>query len=143
MKQPEEALLRQHQIASLEGPRKRALETVCGQFYKYGQGHLGNKKRRAMLAGAAEDRLDERNHRDLVAVRGPAEKDLLSRFLQDHWIFKVSTMAPSDFLILTVEDNENNSPTRNSTDETRPLTRRRRHCPLASTCTGPSLDPRS
>ena len=111
MKQPEEALLRQHQIASLEGPRKRALETVCGQFYKYGQGHLGNKKRRAMLAGAAEDRLDEGNHRDLVAVRGPTDKDLLSRFLQDHWMFKVPTMTPSNFLTLqylTVEDNENN-----------------------------------
>jgi hypothetical protein len=43
-----------------------------------------------MLAGAAEERLDERNHRDLVAVRPPADKDLLSRFLQDHWMFKVS-----------------------------------------------------
>lgn len=108
-KQAEEALLRQHQIASLAGPRKRALDTMCGQFYRYGQDQLGNKKRRAILAGAAEERLDERNHRDLVAVRGPADKDLLSRFLQDHWIFKVAT-APLGALItsVTAKDNKNN-----------------------------------
>ncbi|RSL41849.1 hypothetical protein CEP54_015687 [Fusarium duplospermum] len=44
----------------------------------------------------AEKRLDESNHRDLVAVRRPADTDLLSRFLQDCWIFKVQfTQAAS------------------------------------------------
>ena len=89
MKQTAEALLRQNQIASLEEPRKRALDVACGQFFKHEHDGLGNKKRRAMLAGIAEGRLDERNHRDLVAVRRPADKDLFSRFLQDHWMFKV------------------------------------------------------
>lgn len=55
---------------------------------------VGNKKRqRHILSGLAEQRLEERNRQDLVAVRRPAEKDLLSRFLQDHWMFKTTSMT--------------------------------------------------
>jgi hypothetical protein len=82
--------LRQNQIATLEGPKKRALEVTRGLSYEYIYDPLGNKKRRRpILSGLAEQRLDEHNHRDLVGVRSPADKDLVSRFLQDHWMFKV------------------------------------------------------
>ncbi|RSM03282.1 hypothetical protein CDV31_010558 [Fusarium ambrosium] len=91
LKEYQEALLRQNQIATLEGPRKRALEVVRAQSYEYVHNHFSDRRRRPILAGLAEKRLDECNHRDLVAVRRPADTDLLSRFLQDCWIFKKTT----------------------------------------------------
>ena len=70
-------------------PRKRALEVVRGLSSDDLYDALGRPKSIPLLAGLAGTRLDEENDRDLVAMRRPAEKDLLSRFLQDHWIFKV------------------------------------------------------
>ncbi|KAI1650134.1 uncharacterized protein F4817DRAFT_356862 [Daldinia loculata] len=85
----QEALLRQNQIAALEGPRKRALDVVCDQSYINVYDSFGNKSsRRPILAGLSEKRLSEHNHRDLAALRRTPDKDLLSRFLQDHWMFK-------------------------------------------------------
>ena len=104
MKQTDEALLRQNQIASLEGPRKRALDVACGQFYKYENDRPVFKKPRAMLAGVAEERLNERNHRDLIALRRPADKDPFSRFLQDHWMFKVYISYTPNSLLLRQSD---------------------------------------
>jgi hypothetical protein len=70
-------------------PRKRALEVVRGLSSDEGYDTLGRQKLSPLLAGLAEKRLDETNDCDLVTIRRPAEKDLLSRFLQDHWMFKV------------------------------------------------------
>ena len=89
-KQTEETLLSQNQIATLNRPKKRVIEVVSDQSYEYIYDPLGNKKcRRPILAALAEKRLDENKHQDLVAIRQAAEKDLLSRFLQEHWMFKV------------------------------------------------------
>ncbi|KAK0714066.1 hypothetical protein B0T26DRAFT_384377 [Lasiosphaeria miniovina] len=86
----EEALLRQSQIAALEAPKKRARDVAQSQFYDDIKDEFGQvTRRRPILAGLAESRLANYSSRDLVAVRRPAEKDLLSRFLQDHWMFKV------------------------------------------------------
>lgn len=81
--------MRQNQIATLEGPKKRPLDVARSQSYDYVYDPLGNKKGRPILGGLAEKRLHEHNHRDLVGVRQPTDKDLLSRFLQGHWMFKV------------------------------------------------------
>ncbi|KAK3293541.1 uncharacterized protein B0H64DRAFT_465913 [Chaetomium fimeti] len=75
---------------ALEAPKNRAFDVAHNQFYEDINDEFGHTKRqRPLLAGLAECRLEEGNRRDLVAVRRPADKDLLSRFLQDHWIFKV------------------------------------------------------
>jgi hypothetical protein len=42
-----------------------------------------------VITGLAKARLDEKQ--DLVTLRRPADKDLLSCFLQEHWIFKASS----------------------------------------------------
>ncbi|KAI2776587.1 hypothetical protein F4815DRAFT_449142 [Daldinia loculata] len=90
----QEALLRQNQIAALEGPRKRALDVVCDQSYINVYDSFGNKSsRRPILAGLSEKRLSEHNHRDLAALRRTPDKDLLSRFLQDHWMFKTTKIT--------------------------------------------------
>lgn len=86
----EEALLRQNQIAALEAPTNRAFEVAYNQFHDDVNDECGHiKRRRPLLAGLSEFRLGGGNRRDLVAVRRLAEKDILSRFLQDHWMFKV------------------------------------------------------
>jgi len=77
----EDALVRQHQIATLASPEDRVLEVLRSQSLN-------------LTAGFAAKRLDEANRRDLVAVRRPAENDLLSRLLQNHWIFKVLRSLP-------------------------------------------------
>ncbi|KPM43270.1 hypothetical protein AK830_g3255 [Neonectria ditissima] len=94
LKEYQEALLRQNQIAALKGPKKRALDVARGQSYNYIYDPLGNKKRRRpILGGLAEKRLDECNHGDLIGVRRPVDKDLFSRFLQDHWMFKTTIIT--------------------------------------------------
>lgn len=50
----------------------------------------GNKIRsQPLIMGLSDERLGDKNRRDLAALRRPPESDLLSRFLQDHWMFKV------------------------------------------------------
>jgi hypothetical protein len=93
----EEALLRQNQIAALESPKERAFDVALNLFHDDVTDEFSyTKRRKPLLAGLAERRLSEGNRRDLVAVRRPADKDLLSRFLQDHWMFKV---CPSEIPI--------------------------------------------
>ncbi|KAH6848244.1 hypothetical protein B0I37DRAFT_159582 [Chaetomium sp. MPI-CAGE-AT-0009] len=89
-----QALLRQNQIAALEAPKNRAFDVAYNQFHEDVRDEFGHtKRRRPLFAGLAECRLGEGNRRDLVAVRRPADKDLLSRFLQDHWIFKTTRVT--------------------------------------------------
>ncbi|KAH6622734.1 hypothetical protein F5144DRAFT_496076 [Chaetomium tenue] len=89
LKEYQEALLRQNQIAALEAPKNRAFNVAYDQFHDDINDECGHtKRRRPLLAGLSESRLSESKRHDLVAVRRPADKDLLSRFLQDHWVFK-------------------------------------------------------
>ncbi len=86
----EEALLRQNKMATLEAPQKRALKVAQSQSYDdVYEPCTGTRKRRPLLGGLAAQKLDEGHHKDLVGIRQQADKDLLSRFLQDHWVFKV------------------------------------------------------
>ncbi|GJN86179.1 hypothetical protein PLIIFM63780_009758 [Purpureocillium lilacinum] len=90
----EEALLRQNQIAILEEPKQRALNVARCQAYQSEDNEPGRgKRRRPVLGGLAASRLDESNRRDLIAVRRLADKDLLSRFLQDHWMFQTTRLT--------------------------------------------------
>jgi len=96
----------------LKAPEKRALEVVRDQSHDYAYDSLGNKKRlRSAIAGISEGRLDEQNRRDLAAIRPPAEKDLLSRLLQDHWMFKVwkfhSRILVEDMILMRLADDQN------------------------------------
>ncbi|KAK4454923.1 hypothetical protein QBC34DRAFT_103664 [Podospora aff. communis PSN243] len=93
----QEALLRQNQIAVLEQPNKRALAVARHLSGVQACDAAGNTRRRHLLSGLSEQRLDEDNRRDLVAVRKPAEKDVLSRFLQDHWFLKTTSVGNDDF----------------------------------------------
>ncbi|KAI1481095.1 hypothetical protein F4774DRAFT_56517 [Daldinia eschscholtzii] len=94
LKEYQEALLRQSQIAALEGPRKRALDAVHGQSYINKYDPFGNMSdRKPILSGLAENRLSEDNRPDLVALRRAPDKDPFSRFLQDHWMFKTTKIT--------------------------------------------------
>ncbi|KAI1391503.1 uncharacterized protein F4822DRAFT_427350 [Hypoxylon trugodes] len=89
LKEYHETLLRQNQIAMLEKPKKRALDVARDEFFE----RIFGGDRQPMLAGFAEKRLDECNHQELVAVRRQADKDPLSLFLQDHWMFKTTSVT--------------------------------------------------
>ncbi|KAH7318379.1 hypothetical protein B0I35DRAFT_431974 [Stachybotrys elegans] len=93
LKEYQEALLRQSQMASLEAPRYRALEVARGLSQQSIKDSSGNIRSRSLLAGLAEHRLAVRNTHDLAAVRRPADKDPLSRFLQEHWMFKTTKIT--------------------------------------------------
>lgn len=95
----EEALVRQNKIATLEAPQTRALKVAQGQLNDcINEPCIGIKKLRPILGGLSEKRLSEENHGDLVEIRRQADKDMLSRFLQDHWIFKVLCTSPGLFI---------------------------------------------
>ena len=51
--------------------------------------------RESLLAGLAAKRLDQENRKDLVALRQPADKDMLSIFLQNHWMFGTTKLTSS------------------------------------------------
>jgi len=42
-----------------------------------------------------EWKLDQENRKDLVALRQPADKDMLSIFLQNHWMFGTTNLTSS------------------------------------------------
>lgn len=90
LKEYHEALIRQSQIAVLDDPRERALQVALHLSSDDEYDDLGIKKttRRPLVYGVAGERLAVENHPDLVAVRRPVESDVLSRLLQDHWMFK-------------------------------------------------------
>lgn len=72
----------------MDKPRSRVLRALGRIFYDDDPRHRSPEKGRPMLGGLSAKRLDDKQ--DLVAVRNPTEKDILSRFLQDNWIFEVS-----------------------------------------------------
>ncbi|KAH7375417.1 hypothetical protein B0T11DRAFT_270323 [Plectosphaerella cucumerina] len=94
LKDYHEALLRQSQVAALEEPRQRPLNVARSQMFNNVYDPHGNKVRsEPLIMGDAAKRLDDENRRDLAAVRRPPESDLLSRFLQDHWMFKTRKLT--------------------------------------------------
>ncbi|RYP51147.1 hypothetical protein DL768_003494 [Monosporascus sp. mg162] len=94
IKEYHDALLRQARIAELSGPSNRVLST----FRDYFEGNAWkgpSLQSMPIISGRAKDMLKEAD--DLVALRKPADEDLLSRLLQDHWVFqKPSAMDPLD-----------------------------------------------
>jgi hypothetical protein len=89
--EPDEALLLQSQIAAMDKPRNRALDVL--RHFFLGETSPSSKigRRRPVLGGRAGRRLDDKQ--DLMTLRRPTDQDMLSRVLQDHWIFRVSAQG--------------------------------------------------
>ncbi|KAL2808849.1 hypothetical protein BJX63DRAFT_407710 [Aspergillus granulosus] len=79
MKGYHEALVLQSSISNLRRPRTRVFKALQNWFSGGSQG------KSAILNGRAATLLDD--PQDLVALRTPADEDVLSRSLQDHWPF--------------------------------------------------------
>jgi hypothetical protein len=94
IKNSDEALLRQAQIAELSGPSDRVLSTF--RDYLEGSAWKGSGLQSVpIISGRAKEMLKEAD--DLVALRKLADEDLLSKLLQDHWAFqKRITVDPLD-----------------------------------------------
>ena len=79
-----ELLLRESQIAKLEEPSKRV-------YKEYLDDLKGEKDRSGpKLGGHSEDILA--HEKDLVALKPPQNKDLLSKFLLNHWLFSTKDL---------------------------------------------------
>jgi hypothetical protein len=78
---PDEALLLQREIAMLESPSPRVLSAM--------REWLHSPKRIPNISSKLDDRDREMfsAESDLVALRPPPDKDLLSRVLRDYWPF--------------------------------------------------------
>ncbi|ORY16611.1 hypothetical protein BCR34DRAFT_476044, partial [Clohesyomyces aquaticus] len=87
----DEILLLQAQIVDLGRPSSRVLSAY--RHYLEGRASKGNGL--PIISGQAKDFLADKT--DLVVLRKAADEDLLSRLLQDHWIFqKRTTSDPLD-----------------------------------------------
>ena len=91
----EEALLLQSQIAALQPPRNNQLKIVR-DYFRGPDSFDGRYTRK--LGGLDYFRLDPGNKEDLVALKPPAEDDLLSRILQRHGWFRVRSPYCHDAL---------------------------------------------
>jgi hypothetical protein len=90
----DKALVLQSQVAKLDRPSSRVIETFR-IWFDGGKRKYGGPKPDPVLGGQAKYVLD--NEQDLAALKTPADDDFLSRFLQDHWPFTVS--AESTFIL--------------------------------------------
>lgn len=75
------ALQLQGNILKFESPSKRVLTALRNDFF----GLPGNK---CLLAGTAELMFEDSE--DLAVLKGPTDKDTLSRLLRDHWVFSTT-----------------------------------------------------
>ena len=91
----DEALLLQSQIAALPPPRSNQMQIVRDYFR--GPDNFDGRYTRK-LGGLDYCRLDTENKEDLVALKPPAEDDLLSRILQRHGWFRVRSPYHHDAL---------------------------------------------
>ena len=85
----EEALILQSQVTNLDRPGDR----VVNAFHGWLNGICrdpGGKKEDPVLGSRDMYVLDDKE--DLVAMRTPADKDLLSRFLQNNWPVRVTLL---------------------------------------------------
>ncbi|RYP21279.1 hypothetical protein DL765_002328 [Monosporascus sp. GIB2] len=94
IKEYHETLLRQAQIAELSRPSNRVLSAF--RDYLEGNGGKGpGLQSIPIISGRAKEMLKEADA--LVALGKPADEDLLSQFLRDHWVFqKRNTTDPLD-----------------------------------------------
>lgn len=88
LKLADEAIVLQSTVAAMDKPRNRAFRAVSNFFHGVSSKAYLFEKQRPVLAGRSAGRLDDKQ--DLIAVRRPSEQDMVSRFLQDNWMFKVS-----------------------------------------------------
>ena len=92
----DETLLRQAQIADFRKPSYRVLKTfrdyLDGKAFENSgpsvplQSENGDSVPMRLISGRGKEFLDDKA--DLVALRKANEEDLLSKLLQDHWVFK-------------------------------------------------------
>jgi hypothetical protein len=81
----DETLLLQSQVAQLRGPDERPL--VAFRDFLDGTAFASkNAGAMPLISGRAKAFLDDES--DLLALTKPLEEDYLSRFLQDHWVFR-------------------------------------------------------
>jgi hypothetical protein len=85
---PDEALLLQRKIAMLESPSSRVLNAL--REWLHGPTRVPNDK--SKLAERDNEMFSIKD--DLVAIRAPPEKDLLSSVLRDHWPFPAEVIRP-------------------------------------------------
>jgi hypothetical protein len=67
------------QVSQLERPTDRVYKALRNWF----GGSIRGLKSKTALSGQARFVYD--NKEDLAALKPPADKDMLSRFIQDHW----------------------------------------------------------
>ena len=91
----DKALVLQSQVAKLDRPSSRVIETFR-IWFDGGKQKNGGLKPDPVLGGQAKHVLDD--EQDLAALKTPADDDFLSRFLQDHWPVTVNT--ESTFILL-------------------------------------------
>ncbi|KAF2436286.1 hypothetical protein EJ08DRAFT_655959 [Tothia fuscella] len=89
IKEYQEAMLLQSSFAELDKPRNRALSSYR---YWFDGGNKNGIALNPILEGRAKAMLDSKE--DLAALRSPADKDPLSRFIQDYWIFPGQKLDP-------------------------------------------------
>jgi len=92
----DKALVLQSQVAKLDRPSSRVIETFR-IWFDGGKQENGGRKPDPVLGGQAKHVLD--NEQDLAALKTPADDDFLSRFLQDHWPVTVRTEFIFIFLV--------------------------------------------
>jgi hypothetical protein len=80
---PDEALVLQAQVSQLGRPTSRVYKTLQNWFGCLNRGSQSYR----VLSGQARFMFDSKQ--DLAALSPPADKDMLSRLLQDHWPFSV------------------------------------------------------
>lgn len=91
IKEYHKALVLQSQVAKLDRPSSRVIETFR-IWFDGGKQKNGGPKPDPVLGGQAKHFLDD--EQDLAALKTPADDDFLSRFLQDHW--PVTSRHPGD-----------------------------------------------
>ncbi|KAI9686991.1 MAG: hypothetical protein M1822_002744 [Bathelium mastoideum] len=80
-----DALLRQAQVVELHEPNERVLSTIR-EYVRGSTGKVSDEELLPLIGGRAESMLEE--DIDLAALRKLPHQDLLSRLLQDHWVFQ-------------------------------------------------------
>jgi hypothetical protein len=84
---PDEALVLQAQVSQLGRPTSRVYKTLQSWFGCLNRGSQSYR----VLSGQARFMFDSKQ--DLAALSPPADKDMLSRLLQDHWPFSVVSLS--------------------------------------------------
>ena len=84
LKQAEEALIQQAEVAKLSRPSNRALK----YFRRWLSGESRKQGSTAVLAGEANKMLEDQD--DLAALKVPEDDDRLAQLMRDYWPLSVS-----------------------------------------------------